>query len=169
MRAAALARFRTLNSEVLVKADERVLEQSKSRFPKNVAALEKFPLRWWRTYCSESAEDGARVCQLVARRRFDGKTSDIHDIEPVEYVAWIQNRKSEAPRVYRATAAILPIWETFAGTPPGPDKPIALVSAGGKRWVWFGEELLEGNAQCVHAVGTERRAGNRDVCMSWGC
>ena len=172
MRIAAIKKFAALGASELASAKDAVMPQNMSRVPQTASALERVPLRWWRAYCADDLVQGDRICQLVARRRFDGKTDPRHDVEPLQYEAWIIQRNNNPPNVYKASANWRPISDTWHGTPPDPETPIAIVPAGGKRWVWLAGQMLEGNSQCVQPIEPSstfkgKRAGG--VCAYWGC
>ena len=172
MRIAAIKRFPALGASELALTKDRVMPQNVSRVPQTASALERVPLRWWRTYCADDTTLGDRICQLVARRRFDGKTDARYDIEPMQYEAWIIQRNNNPPSVYQASANWQPISDTWDGTPPDPDTPIAILPAGGKRWVWLAGQMLEGNSQCVQPIepnSSLKGVRSGGVCASWGC
>jgi hypothetical protein len=147
---------------------EGVSPQNVSKIPNTVKALRSFKLNWLPAQCATLGED--RLCQLDARRRFDGKDSTDHDLEPVGYTVLVHLKPNLAPRVLHSHVSWLPIWESFGGVPSEPDFLIALFEVEGQRWVYRQEPLMEGVSYCVAPVINRRQSSRHgDVCVTWSC
>jgi hypothetical protein len=170
IRAFAVKIFLPLDAQVVEQLRERALPASQPKLPVNVSALRAFPMRWWRSFCSQNS-DGGRICQLVARRRFDGRTDERYSVEPVQYHAWIAEATDGSHQVIEAYAATLPIGESWSDIPPEPHQPHAVLRLSSGPVICYSAQLSEGQATCVSDGNPKplTRKRTRDVCASWGC
>jgi hypothetical protein len=168
LRKIAMDEWRKHDPKLVQSAAESTILTSKDRIPSTVAKLRGVPLRWWRTLCASDGKE--RLCQLVARRRFDGAVGEKYSVEPVQYEIVFKENANGAAQVLRSRALWLPISDTWDGEPPFPDEPVALISAGGERWAYIAGQLLEGNSVCVHPLDRAEGKWTKDaVCVTWGC
>lgn len=140
--------------------------------PKTLAGAVKPPLLWWRSLCANipnatGAKSADRICQIVARRRYDEKTTTVHDAEPLQYEALVIGNVDGPTKILRTAINPLSLAER-GGEPDPPTAPLLLLQFSGDGYLVEDQPLLEGNSTCIQPLRTlaNRKAA---VCFSTGC
>jgi hypothetical protein len=130
------------------------------------------PLQWWRSVCANlptaaGLKPDARMCQVVARRRYDQRTDGEYDAEPIEYEALLLGDQRGPTQALRSHIATRSLAERGSSA-DHPNQPRSILKVAGEDHLLESWPLLEGSSECIQPL---RNIADHStaVCFFSGC